>query len=127
MRRTGILHNELYVGRLVRNKQRYVKRRELDEVKRKLNLAEVYRRKVSQLRETLADLATMTEAMEILRGLIERVSVRRVTEGFEVELVGEIANMVQLSAGVESWAKEPYRSSVKVVAGVGFEPTTFRL
>jgi hypothetical protein len=59
----------------------------------------------------------MTEAMEILRGLIERVSVRHVAEGLEVELVGEIANMIQLSTGVESLAKEPYRSSVKVVAG----------
>jgi hypothetical protein len=35
--------------------------------------------------------------------------------------------MVRLSAGAESLGNEPYRSSVKVVAGVGFEPTTFRL
>ena len=36
--------------------------------------------------------------------------------------------MVRLSAGAESLGNEPYRSSVKVVAGgVGFEPTTFKL
>jgi hypothetical protein len=57
------------------------------------------------------------EALEILRGLIERVSVRDTEKGAEVELVGEIANMVTLSAGTESVLREPYRSSVKVVAG----------
>ena len=46
---------------------------------------------------------------------------------FEVELVGEIANMVALSPGGETAQKEPYRSSVKVVAGEGFEPPTLGL
>jgi hypothetical protein len=76
---------------------------------------------------TSSDPATQTEAPEILRGLIGRVSVRHLTEGFEVELDGKIANMVRLSAGAESLENEPYRSSVKVVAGGGFEPPTFRL
>jgi hypothetical protein len=53
--------------------------------------------------------------------------VRPADDGFAIELVGEIANMVRLSAGAEIVGKEPYRSSVKLVAGVGFEPTTFRL
>jgi hypothetical protein len=57
------------------------------------------------------------EALEILRGLIERVMVVPAETGFAIELTGEIANMVRLSAGAESLAKEPYRSSVKVVAG----------
>jgi site-specific DNA recombinase len=91
------------------------------------NLAELYRNKVANLQDALADPATQMEALEILRGLIERVSVRTDEKGFEIELIGEIANMVRLSAGSESLGKEPYRSSVKVVAGVGFEPTTFRL
>jgi DNA invertase Pin-like site-specific DNA recombinase len=80
-------------------------------------LAELYRRKIASLEQALADPATGTEALEILRGLIERVSVRHTEKGVEVELVGEIANMVTLSAGAESVLKEPYRSSVKVVAG----------
>jgi hypothetical protein len=42
--------------------------------------------------------------------------------GFTIELVGEIANMVRLSAGTESLENELYRSSVKVVAGPGCEP-----
>jgi site-specific DNA recombinase len=65
--------------------------------------------------------------LRILRGLIDRVSVTAGENGFTIELVGEIANMVRLSAGAESLGNEPYRSSVKVAAGVGFEPTTFRL
>ena len=91
------------------------------------NLSELYRRKIETLQEALTDPATQTEALKIFRGLIERVSVRHTEKGAEGELIGEIANMVMLSAGTESVGKEPHRSSVKVVAGVGFEPTTFRL
>jgi hypothetical protein len=60
---------------------------------------------------------TKTEALEILRSLIDRISVSAGENGFTIELVGEIANMVRLSAGAEGLANEPYRSSVKVVAG----------
>jgi site-specific DNA recombinase len=81
------------------------------------NLAELYRKKVASLQDALVDPATKTEALEILRGLIDRVSVTAGENGFTIELVGEIANMVRLSAGAESLGNEPYRSSVKVVAG----------
>jgi site-specific DNA recombinase len=81
------------------------------------NLAELYRKKVASLQDALADPSTKTEALEILRGLIDRVSVRAGENGFTIELVGEIANMVQLSTGAESLGNAPYRSSVKVVAG----------
>jgi len=69
------------------------------------NLAEIYRRKISNLREALSEPDTQAEALEILRGLIERVSVRSTSAGFEIELVGEIANMVRLSAGAGSQKK----------------------
>jgi site-specific DNA recombinase len=81
------------------------------------NLAEVYRKKVAGLQDALADPATQMEALEILRGLIEQVSVEVTEDGFAIELVGEIANMVRISAGVEGLGNEQYRSSVKVVAG----------
>jgi len=92
-------------------------------------LADVYRQKVAQLHDALADPQDREEAIEILRGLIEKVSVRPTGKGraFEVELVGEIANMIALSPGAETACKEPYRSSVKVVAGEGFEPPTLGL
>ena len=91
------------------------------------NLAEIYRRRVGSLQEALSDPETRSEAIEILRGLIERVAISAAEDGFTIELVGEIANMVGLSSGPEGRKIGPYRSSVKVVAGVGFEPTTFRL
>jgi site-specific DNA recombinase len=91
------------------------------------NLAEIYRKKVGGLQDALSDPETRSEAIEILRGLIERVAISAAEDGFTVELVGEIANMVRLSSGPEGRKVGLYRSSVKVVAGVGFEPTTFRL
>jgi site-specific DNA recombinase len=91
------------------------------------NLAELYRAKVAELRAALADPELRTEALELIRSLIDRVELHPVEDGFRVELVGEIANMIKLSTGAESLASEVERASVKVVAGVGFEPTTFRL
>ena len=80
------------------------------------NLADFYRKKVASLQDALVDPVTKTEALEILRSLIDRVSVSAGENGFTIELVGEIANMVRLSAGAEHLGNEPYRSSVKVVA-----------
>jgi site-specific DNA recombinase len=91
------------------------------------NLAEIYRKKVDNLQEALSDPETRSEAIEILRGLIERVAVSAAEEGFTIELVGEIANMVGLSSGSEGRKVGPYRSSVKVVAAVGFEPTNLQV
>ena len=81
------------------------------------NLAEIYRKKVGGLQEALSDPETRPEAIEILRGIIERVAISAAKDGFTIELVGEIANMVGLSTGPESRKIGPYRSSVKVVAG----------
>ncbi len=67
-----------------------------------------------------------TEAAEVLRDLVEVIKVRNLDKGFEMELVGEIANMVQLAqtaahkgkaASREAANLQNYRSSVKVVAG----------
>ena len=99
------------------------------------NLAGLYRRKVEQLHEALADPSVRDEALSILRGLIEGVVMHPQENGFTVELVGEIANMVGLAldpqtskaALGEAAVPDAYRRSVKVVAGAGFEPATFRL
>jgi site-specific DNA recombinase len=92
-------------------------------------LAELYQDKVARLHVALAEADERDEALEILRGLIERVVVRpsATDRSFEIELVGEIANMVALLPGAESAVQDPYRSSVKVVAGEGFEPPTLGL
>jgi site-specific DNA recombinase len=91
------------------------------------NLAEHYRRKVAELQTALADPELRAEALELIRSLIERIELHPAEDGFRIELVGEIANMITLSAERESIGSDKRSASVKVVAGVGFEPTTFRL
>ncbi len=95
------------------------------------NLAEIYRRKVEALHEALAEPQTRDEALGILRGLVERFEVHPIEGGFEIELIGEIARMVELSLDPNGTKKtaldERTACSVKVVAGAGFEPATFRL
>jgi hypothetical protein len=66
--------------------------------------------------------------------LIERIAIHPAANGVEVELVGEIAHMVTFANGDAQGKKAALRreacadayGSVKVVAGAGFEPTTFR-
>ena len=94
------------------------------------NLAQVYRRQVEQLQNCLNDPEIRDEALEILRGLVERVSIGPAENGREVEIVGEITKMVELGAGNEAkraTLDQAMTRSVKVVAGRGFEPLTFRL
>ena len=100
------------------------------------NLAGLYRRNVENLHASLDRADSRTEAAEILRGLVESIRVRNLDDGIEIELVGEITNMIKTAqiadlkgkaASEEAAPLKNYRSSVKVVAGVGFEPTTFRL
>ena len=91
------------------------------------NLAQLYREKIAELHTALADPGLHTEALGLIRGLIERVEMRPAEGGFHIELTGEIASMMTLSAGAESVGSDLVRASVKVVAGEGFEPSTFRL
>ena len=93
-------------------------------------LAQIYRNQVERLQDALSHPEIRDEAVQILRGLVERVSIRRTKTWLEVEIVGEIAKMVEL--GIENPTKrgsldEKAARSVKVVAGIGFEPMTFRL
>jgi hypothetical protein len=73
------------------------------------------------LRIALDDPHEKTAALEILRGLIDRVSVTPTDDGFEIELVGEIAKMVSLGtndkAAPNGTALSGYAGSIKVVAG----------
>jgi len=92
------------------------------------NLAQVYRGKVERLHEALADPGLRDEALGILRGLIERVVIHPAEEGLQVEIVGEIVKMIELGLDAKQAAlAREAACSVKVVAGAGFEPATFRL
>jgi site-specific DNA recombinase len=91
------------------------------------NLAEVYRQRVERLQAALQG-PDSADALEVVRGLIERVVLHPEADGqrgFEVELVGEIAAMVRLGMGMPAAPKHGspaggpglFESSVKVVAG----------
>ena len=61
--------------------------------------------------------------------MIERIEVSPAAggKGLEIELVGEIAAMLRLGMGEAAADRGLFERSVKVVAGTGFEPVTFRL
>ncbi len=68
--------------------------------------------------------STATSALErltVLRGLIERIELHPIDEGFEIELTGAIAHMVALSLdptnSKQAAFDEKTACSVKVVAG----------
>jgi site-specific DNA recombinase len=90
------------------------------------NLAWLYRRKVESLHACLDKADGRTEAAGILRGLVESIRVRNLDDGIEIELVGEITNMIEAAqtadlkgkaASEEAASLKNYTSSVKVVAG----------
>jgi site-specific DNA recombinase len=98
------------------------------------NLAVICRRKVAALQNLLESEVTRTEAIEIIRSLVDQVIFRpKPQASLEIELVGDIAAMVRLAQNSDpDWpvaqaVHDEFARSVKVVAGVGFEPTTFRL
>ncbi|MGB6388827.1 MAG: hypothetical protein WBF23_05010 [Methyloceanibacter sp.] len=79
------------------------------------------RRKVEQLQEALEDPEIRDEAIQILRSLLESIVVAPVEGGFEVEIVGEIAQMIKIGLGKGKKngpvLNERMARSVKVVAG----------
>ena len=90
------------------------------------NLSEHYRSKVRALSETLSDPEVRTAALDIIRGLIERVIVTVDADGqVLLELHGAITAMIE--AAQPGVLNDVDHCSVKVVAGAGFEPATFRL
>ncbi|MFX4221512.1 MAG: recombinase family protein [Thalassobaculum sp.] len=101
------------------------------------NLAKLYADRVADLHTALRNEGVRTEALDILRGLIERVEIGAKTKDGtrSVELIGDIAAMIEAGSGCPN-SKTPaggagvlgvYAGSAKVVAGAGFEPATFRL
>jgi site-specific DNA recombinase len=107
-RGTGILNNELYIGRLVWNRLRYVKdpasgRRVSrlaapapSAVRLHPRLADDYREKVAELGRDLADPKRRTQAVSQLRNLIAHVELRHDGAGWMVELQGELEALVAL-------------------------------
>ncbi len=96
------------------------------------NIAGVYRRKVERLAEALADPRDRDEAAEAIRGLIERIVLTPGAKRGELHaaLHGDLGTIIEWAgSGSRKGETDIPRGgmSVSVVAGVGFEPTTFRL
>ena len=93
------------------------------------SLAEVYRRKVAELQSLLQSEPSAAGAKEQIRSLIETVTLHPVEGALQVELRGELAAMLQLCADSKKPLTEVREGllQLKLVAGRGFEPLTFRL
>jgi site-specific DNA recombinase len=81
-------------------------------------LAQIYRTQIERLQDALNQPDIRDEALQILRGLVEHVSIRPAKTGLEIEIVGEIAKMVELgNQAKRATLDEQAARSVKVVAG----------
>jgi site-specific DNA recombinase len=95
-------------------------------------IADAYAKKVADLITCLNDPAEQTEAGEIIRSLIDRIVITPANKRNLITLEGALAGILSLCAsGMDGHANARWKGGrsgqVTVVAGVGFEPTTFRL
>jgi hypothetical protein len=89
------------------------------------NLPELYRKKVAKLQQALHDEVTRPQVVEIIRSLIDRIEVR---PGLcDVTIVGALAQILAFAHQKKTAASAGGGGTSLMVAGVGFEPTTFRL
>lgn len=91
------------------------------------NAAHAYREKVRDLKNALAgsDEDSRAAAHEAIREIVEKVVIhpRGPYKPLEIETYGEIAALLRISER----AAEPLESRGVLVAGIRFEPMTFRL
>jgi site-specific DNA recombinase len=89
------------------------------------SIAEIYRQKIVNLGKALNDERRRAEAAECIRELIEEIRLVPEKGKLRIELFGKLAALINLAN------KNPRSGGtgvqVTLVAGVGFEPTTFRL
>ncbi len=101
------------------------------------NVSGIYRKKVERLTEALNTPEDRNEAAEAIRALVEKITLRPGPNRGEIDatLHGELGTIL---SWIEAQAVEKTRKretpaafatgvSVSVVAGIGFEPMTFRL
>jgi len=67
------------------------------------------------------------EAAVAIRALIEEIRLVSENGKLEIELAGDLAGILALSNGSKKPASRGDGLQATLVAGVGFEPTTFRL
>jgi len=100
------------------------------------NMTHAYKAEMAKLVAAFQANRHDREALEAIRDLLDTVVLHPVDEGFEMDVTGELAAMLRLCS-IGSKTPKPSQLSlegsgalaeqVKMVAGAGFEPATFRL
>ncbi|MCK5275678.1 MAG: recombinase family protein, partial [Alphaproteobacteria bacterium] len=87
------------------------------------NTAELYRKKVAELQSLLTDETTRSQAMEVIRSMVERIEVHEGQERGkpDVILVGALAQILAFAQQSKTAASCRDGGRVLMVAGVGFE------
>ena len=86
-------------------------------------MAEIYRAKVERLSQSLNGPDLQTEAVEILRGLVETITMTPEEDGYAILLKGDLAGILTLAAGTGNTARtagggaQSPSSQVSLVAG----------
>ena len=93
------------------------------------NMAELYRKKVTELQSLLTDDTARPQAMELIRTMIDRIEVHAGQEPSKpkVILVGALAQILAFTQQSKTADSNGDGGRVLMVAGAGFEPATFRL
>ena len=93
------------------------------------HLAQIYRGKIERLLDAFETEGGRSEAQEIIRSLIDAVVVTPVDGILHAEVKGDLATMLVLAAETKEAPKAGAfeAQQIKLVAGTGFEPVTFRL
>lgn len=98
-------------------------------------MAARYKKEVSQLIDSLNNENHIAEASELIRSMIDSVVLTPTTdgEGPQIDLIGDLAGILAIAADRDNPSVSRELSDFNpdeceaLVAGVGFEPTTFRL
>ncbi len=94
------------------------------------NMAGYYRQQVANLTKALNAEENRAEAADLIRSLVDRITLTPNDQGkLDIDLYGDLAGILTLATNQDRPLdkSDPSVVQVKVVAGVGFEPTTFRL
>ncbi|AZI38185.1 recombinase family protein [Caenibius tardaugens NBRC 16725] len=93
------------------------------------SMALQYRKRVQQFYEALQgeEEEKRIEAADVLRSLVDKIVLTPFEGKIEIDVQGDLAGILMISAQTKNPASGAGSSQVKMVAGVGFEPTTFRL
>jgi site-specific DNA recombinase len=90
-------------------------------------LAQICQDKIARLREELNRPELRSEASAALRSLIEEVRLVPEHGVLQIEIAGALAGMMALADSRKPASAGGGLQQVTLVAGIGFEPITFRL